>query len=418
MEQEQQIKKRKDIYRLSLCFLLFFDLICLGYAFFLSAKESIPDQICVASGETATFEYEVPGEGTLVAETVSLSEPFSISASEDSIGNYTLKSKLFGIFNLKETAVKVVSAKKVIPCGVPVGIYVKTEGLLVLDTQILSCEDGLNYEPAKNIVKAGDYILQINGKTVDSKEEFQEEVMNSGGEKVTLLVRRSGRKIKVSLTPVMTEEGVYKLGIWLRDDTQGLGTITYIDGNKFGALGHGINDYDTGTQMEIEGGSLYEARILSVQKGEKGNPGELIGQVKYGLGEYLGDISENSDQGIYGTLQCDVNKLTAMEPVEVAYKQDVKEGKAYLRIQLDGKLKDYEVQILKVDGSDRNKKQGILFEITDQELLEKTGGVVQGMSGSPIIQDGKLVGAVTHVLVNDPTRGYGIFIGNMLDAAE
>lgn len=423
MEHEYQKNKRKDLYRLSLYFLLFFDLLCLGYAFFLSAKTSIPDEIVVTSGKTASISCEVPGKATIVGDHISeqkvnLNEPFHLIAKANTTGDYTLRSSLFGFIELKETSVKVVSPKKVIPCGVPVGIYVKTKGLLVLDTQILSCEDGLNYEPAKNKIKAGDYIRKVNGKEVHSKEEFRQLVMESKGKKITLQLSRNDKKINVSLTPVMTEEGVYKLGIWLRDDTQGLGTITYIDGNKFGALGHGINDYDTGNQMDIGEGSLYEAKILSVQKGEKGNPGELIGQVKYGLGEYLGQIKENGDRGIYGTLQCDAKKLTDMEPVEVAYKQEVKEGKATLRIQLEGKIKDYAIKILKVDGSDRNKKQGILFEITDQELLALTGGVVQGMSGSPILQDGKLVGAVTHVLVNDPTRGYGIFIENMLDAAE
>lgn len=427
MDQEIKFKKRRDVYRLSLYFLLFFDILCLGYAFYLSAKNQIPDSIRLSSGETGTFSYEIPASASLsseetngsksnVVETFSLNKPFSLNAGNGT-GDYTLNSKLFGMLDLKETKVKVVSSKKVIPCGVPVGIYIKTEGLLVLDTQILSCQDGLNYEPAKNIVKPGDYILRINGKLVDTKEEFQEMVMDSGGKKVNLLLRRDGKRIKVSLNPVMTTDGVYRLGIWLRDDTQGLGTITYIDGDKFGALGHGINDYDTGTQMEIGGGSLYEARILSVQKGEKGNPGELVGQVQYGIGEYLGEVEVNGSEGIYGTVKCDISQITSMKPMEVAYKQDVKKGKAKLRIELDGKIHDYDIKILKVDGSDRNKKQGILFEITDKELLSKTGGVVQGMSGSPIIQDGKLVGAVTHVLVNDPTRGYGIFIENMLDAA-
>ena len=420
MEYKYQKNKRKDLYRLSLYFLLFFDLLCLGYAFFLFAKTSIPDEIHVTSGKTASITCDVPGKGSILgkntsAKNINLNKTFHIVTKENVTGNYTLKSSLFGLIELKETSVKVVSPKKVIPCGVPVGIYVKTKGLLVLDTQSIRGKDGKNYEPAKNKVKAGDYIRKVNGKTVNSKEEFRQTIMGSQGKKVTVELYRDEKKIHISLTPVMTEEGLYKLGIWLRDDTQGLGTITYIDGNKFGALGHGINDYDTGTQMNIGDGSLYEAKILSIQKGEKGNPGELIGQVKYGLGEYLGQIKENGDRGIYGTLQCDAKKLTNMEPMEVAYKQEVKEGKASLRIQLNGKLKDYEIKILKVDGSDRNKKQGILFEITDKELLSLTGGVVQGMSGSPVLQNGRIVGAVTHVLVNDPTRGYGIFIENMLE---
>lgn len=381
MKQKYQKNKRKDVYQLSLYFLLFFDLICLGISIFLAEKGTT----CKEAIETANQEIS--------------------SKIRDNTKNQTEKTS-------NQTG-----KKMVIPCGIPVGIYVKTEGLLVLDTQTIKAADGLSYEPAKDKVKAGDYIISVDGKKVETKEAFQEKIMDSQGKEMTLLLERAGKQKKAVVKPIMTEEGVYKVGIWLRDDTQGLGTITYIDGNKFGALGHGINDYDTGTQMNIEGGSLYEANILSIQKGKKGTPGELIGQVKYGIGQYLGKITENGEQGIYGTLSCDSEKLTTMEPVEIAEKKEVKKGNASIRIQLEGELKDYEIKILKVDYADRNKKQGILFKITDEELLELTGGVVQGMSGSPIIQDGKIVGAVTHVLVNDPTRGYGIFIENMLEAA-
>ncbi len=363
MKQQINYKKRQDFYRVLLSFLLVFDLVCLGFSFYLSKQEPILDEVSPSSG-------------------------------------------------------KIMDEKMVIPCGLPVGIYVKTEGLLVLDTQTLSCTDGLNYEPAKNIVKEGDYIKSLNGKRVDSKEEMQDLVENSGGEKIKLGIVRDEKETTVMISPIMTNDGIYKLGIWLRDDTQGLGTITYIDGTRFGALGHGINDYDTGKQMEIEGGSLYQARILSVKKGESGSPGELVGQVEYGADKYIGKIESNSEEGIYGTIECDVRKLTDQSEMPIARKKDVKKGKAYIRFVLDGKVKDYEIKIIKTDEAKRNKRQGILFEIRDEELLRVTGGVVQGMSGSPIIQNGRIVGAVTHVLVNDPTRGYGIFIENMLEATE
>ncbi len=429
-------KKRQDYYRVLLFLLLFFDCFCLGYVYYSSAKETIPDTICITSGERATFTYDVPASGTIRSVrlagqenealksnswsermNINLRHPFTLDAGQ-SAGEYELTSKLFGVLNLKQTKIKVMDEDEVIPCGMPVGIYIKTEGLLVLDTQILNCADGLNYEPAKNVVKTGDYILSANGKGVETKEELQDIIRKSGGEKISLGLRRNGKDITVSITPILTKEGDYKAGIWLRDDTQGLGTLTYIKGREFGALGHGINDYDTGTQMEIEGGSLYEARILSVKKGESGNPGELVGQVQYGKEEYIGEIESNSEEGIYGILECDISRLTDFDSMPIAYKQDVKKGKAQIRFVMDGESKDYEIKIVKVDGADRNKKQGIMFEVVDEELLSKTGGVVQGMSGSPIVQNGKLVGAVTHVLVNDPTRGYGIFSENMLEAAE
>ena len=353
-------KKRQGFYRVLLLFLLVFDFCCMGLTYYVTGTRTVSEEIHVSSA-------------------------------------------------------KVTDEKMVIPCGLPVGIYVKTDGLLVLDTQILTCADGLNYEPLKNIIKPDDYLVSVNGKKLTSKEELRDLVEKSKGEKLKIELLRSEKKILVSVRPVLANDGTYKLGVWLRDDTQGLGTITYIDGDKFGALGHGINDYDTGTQMEIEGGSLYQARILSVKKGESGTPGELVGHVDYDETKYIGRIESNREEGIYGRIECNVEDLTDYSPMPVTDKKSVKKGKAHLRFVLDGQWKDYEIRILKVDKTGRNKKQGILFEIVDEELLGKTGGVVQGMSGSPIIQDGKLVGAVTHVLVNDPTRGYGIFIENMLE---
>lgn len=425
MNQKYRLSDRKLRYRTILCLLLFLNLICLGYSFYQSVRNTIPDSIKLFAGEQSTFSYGIPASGTLTCEgedgemvesiSVNLNRPFTVKAS--STGKYMLNSRLFGLFDLKQTEVKVLDTKEVIPCGLPVGIYVRTEGLLVLDTQILSCKDGLNYEPAKNIVKSGDYILKVNGKTMEDKEEFRRIVTNSQGETMKLLISRDGEEFPVSVTPVLTREGTYKLGIWVRDDTQGLGTLTYISGNKFGALGHGISDLDTGMRMEIQGGSLYEARILSVQKGKEGTPGELIGQVRYGKNEYLGRIEKNTGFGIYGTLERPIKGFSSQKPVPIGLKQEVKPGKAKVRVVLDGISKDYDINIEKVDGSNRNIKKGMVIRITDKELLEKTGGIVQGMSGSPILQNGKFIGAVTHVFVNDPTKGYGVFAETMLNEA-
>lgn len=425
MNQKSSTSRRKIRYRQALYLLLFCNLLLCCISFYQSVQNEIPDSIKLFAGEKSTFSYGIPAKGMLSSQSeeeescetisVNLNQPFTVKA--DSTGEYVMESRLFGLFHLKKTTVKVLDTKEVVPCGLPVGIYVKTDGMLVLDTQILNCKDGLNYEPAKNIVKAGDYILKVNGQNIKGKEELKEIVAQSKGKDIELLINRDGKQFKVSVTPVMTKEGVYKLGIWVRDDTQGLGTLTYISGKKFGALGHGISDIDTGTRMEIEGGSLYEAHILAIKKGEKGSPGELIGQVSYGDAGYLGKIEDNTGFGIYGTLSRPINGLSDQKPMQIGLKQEVKKGKACIRLILDGKSKDYEIQIEKVDGSNKNIKKGMVIKITDKRLLKETGGIVQGMSGSPILQNGKLVGAVTHVFVNDPTRGYGIFIENMLDAA-
>jgi stage IV sporulation protein B len=319
---------------------------------------------------------------------------------------------------VKETEGKVSGIKTVTPCGLPVGIYIKTRGILVLGTQVLHSQDGLNYEPAKNIVRSGDLILQANGCDVTDKKEFQKLVKNSEGKEMTLLIERNGEKSTVKVTPIQTKESGYQLGIWVRDDTQGLGTLTYISGNQFGALGHGISDLDTGTRMEIVGGTLYEAQILSVQKGEKGNPGELIGQVRYGQEFYLGSILKNTGYGIYGTLEKQLEGYSNAQSVPVASTEEIKEGKASVRLVLDGVSKDYEIEIEKVDGKNKDIEKGMVLRITDSELLKKTGGIVQGMSGAPILQNGKWIGAVTHVFVDDPTRGYGVFAQNMLNESE
>lgn len=421
MNQKNCLSHRKKQYRKILVLLLILNLFCLAYSFYFSVQDQIPDSIHLFAGEQSTFSYQIPVKATVVSDqksnqnpvSLDMNRPFTMKASKG--GSYRMDTRLFGMIHLKKTKVKVLESKEVVPCGLPIGIYIKTKGLLVLDTQILNCKDGLNYEPAKNIVRSGDYILEINGKKITEKESFRKQVMNSGGKELKLLIMREGKELEAAVTPVLTKEGVYKLGIWVRDDTQGLGTLTYVSGNQFGALGHGISDLDTGTRMEIEGGQLYKARILSIQKGKKGSPGELIGQVQYGTKQYLGKIVSNTGFGIYGILEVPIKEIQNQEPVPIGLKQDVKKGKAKVRLILDGVSRDYDIEIEKVDGSNKNRKRGMVIRITDKRLLEKTGGIVQGMSGSPILQNGKLIGAVTHVFVDDATRGYGIFIENMLE---
>ena len=230
-----------------------------------------------------------------------------------------------------------------------------------------------------------------------------------------LTVLRAEEEIELSLQPVWTEEETYKVGIWVRSDAQGIGTLTYVDSQgHFGALGHGINDIDTSTLLSLEKGTLYASTIRSVIKGTKGVPGELAGVIHYRDDAVLGTIEQNTVTGIFGTLSCSLDCFHLEGPVEVAYKQEVQTGPAVIRSALDGTIREYEIEIEKVylNSSDANK--GMVIRVTDPELLELTGGIVQGMSGSPILQNGKLIGAVTHVFVQDSTSGYGIFIENML----
>ena len=259
---------------------------------------------------------------------------------------------------------------------------------------------GDTVEPADGVLKSGDYIEAINGIPALDKRDMIEAVNDAGTRPLTLNIRRDGEEMKVEMTPVQTLDGDYKLGLWIRDDTQGIGTMTYLCTNgDFGALGHGISDSDTGLLVQSSGGEVYDTEIMGIDKGTFGKPGVMSGVIYYGPGSALGDILRNRIKS---------------DAVPVGYRQDVKKGAAYIRSSVSGEVKDYRIEIQKVDYSTAHKSKDMIIKVTDPELLALTGGIVQGMSGSPIIQDGKLIGAVTHVFIQDSTRGYGIFIENML----
>ena len=308
---------------------------------------------------------------------------------------------------------------EIFPCGFSVGIYLETEGVLVVGTDTITGVDGLNYEPSNRIVKEGDYIVAVNNINVSAKSQLGFLINKYGNKPVTLRLLRDGKEIEVKVTPVCTGKNEYKIGVWVKDDSQGIGTMTYImyDGN-FGALGHGISDTDTKKLLSAENGRIYEANIWGITKGKSGTPGSLCGSINYDEKNIMAAIEENCSIGIYGNIGgyrdiLDLIEEYDLKPMEVCSKKDVKLGKAYIKTALDGKVKDYEIEITELDiDSDNNK--GMVIKVVDEELIEKTGGIVQGMSGSPIIQDGKIVGAVTHVFVRDSKLGYGIFIENML----
>ena len=305
--------------------------------------------------------------------------------------------------------------EKVIVGGMPIGIYMETDGVLVLDTDLIKCVDGNEYEPAKHLIKTGDYILSINGAKVESKRELVRAVNKLESADVVLGIRRDEEEIQVKIKCAEVAHDQYKLGIWVKDSLQGLGTLTYLTTNsKFGALGHGIHDSQSQELLEISEGTVYETTIVGIQKGERGEPGGLEGVIIYNRYNQLGTIESNTENGIYGTLENTESLFEKQEAVDICKKEDIKLGNATIRCAVDGEVKDYDIKIKNVDFYTGEVNKGIVIEVVDEELLQLTGGIVQGMSGSPILQNGKIVGAVTHVLVNDPTRGYGIFIEDML----
>ena len=309
-----------------------------------------------------------------------------------------------------------VPAGMVIPMGTAVGIKLFSDGVLVVGLSGIETENG-NISPGKESgLKAGDVITHINGNEVDTVEQVQRLVARQGEEPLTIQAVRSNKNYQFTARTVENRQGVRQLGVWLRDSMAGIGTVTYYDPNSgaFGALGHGINDADTAALMPMETGSIMSATISEVKKGLPGQPGELRGE--FDLKEDLGILSANTQRGVFGCAN-DLELPVGAQPMEMAGKDEVKVGKATILSNVRGsRVEEFDVELVCVDKGSTGTKN-MLLKVTDPELLELTGGIVQGMSGSPIIQNGKLVGAVTHVMVNDPTKGYGILIENMLEAA-
>ena len=305
--------------------------------------------------------------------------------------------------------VSAAKTKELIVAGTPFGVKFHTDGVIVVgipNENGPACEAGL---------KRGDIIISINGEPIESAEEFSEMIRASGGNDLQLHYRSGAQEHSVTVKANTDESGEYKLGIWVRDSAAGIGTVTFIDPETmaFAGLGHGICDGSGGGLIPFSFGSAEEVALSGVVVGKVGAPGELRGSF---VGRKMGKLLKNDMTGVYGVL-VEIPENLKEERYPVCRSSDIKEGKAYIYATVDGEGRQrYEIEIFGIDrdGSDRN----FSVRITDEALLAKTGGIVQGMSGSPIMQDGKLIGAVTHVLVNDPTRGYGIFIENMLEAAE
>lgn len=376
-------------------------MILLGYV---ELKDSIPDEIKLTEGQEEDLE------NVFANPLVHWDDSIPVSQAR----NFTISCSILDMVFLKNVKVEVVPREWIQVCGSTVGIYMETEGILIVDTQEIKGKDGGTYNPAANLVQPGDYITAFNNNPIEEKQELIDAVAQCDGEDVNLSLIRKGEEIQLRIQPVESTKGEYKLGIWVRDDTQGIGTLTYMDEEgRFGALGHGISDVDTGELLDIKDGELYQAQVIGIQKGSKGTPGELSGLIHYEAGNKIGEITTNCENGIYGTLS-DSSALSLCK-MEIGHKQEMTEGEASILCSLDGNLEEYQVKITKIDLNHQDTNKSFVIEITDPKLLSKTGGIVQGMSGSPVIQNGKLVGAVTHVFVQDSTCGYGIFIENMID---
>lgn len=391
----------------------------LGWLFIMWQK--LPSKIHIKQGAVEEFDFAIPAIAKISKQEraigeVDLSRPITLYAMDTD--HYKMSVQLFGFINFKETDVSVIHDVQLKPVGKPIGIYLKTKGILVLQSGEFVGEDGFNKEPCA-LLQKGDYILAYNGENIEKKQVLIEKIAESKGEPAVLTIDRNGEVFDLMVTPQKDESGAYKLGIWIRDNAQGVGTMTYVTReNEFGALGHGINDMDTSTLMNLSYGNLYQAEIISIKRGYAGEPGEMTGYISYEQEEYLGDIEKNTEEGIYGRVKESFTDDAVSDYLDIGLRQEVSLGPVQILCTLSDTAQYYDAEITDIYAQSESSSRGFRIHVTDEELLSETGGIVQGMSGAPIIQNGRIVGAVTHVLVNDPTRGYGIFIENMLEVAE
>lgn len=436
MTREQEKKYRGFLYLILLA-----GITALILTIYFAYWDKIPSTIKIRAGVEQELDFRVPISGeiyriqeeaaqvssvTELADTGILEEDEStgsihvdfahtVKVRANEIDTYQMDLKLFGVLPYKNVDVQVIQDKLLIPSGIPIGIYVKTNGVLVVGIGEFENSDGDTVSPAKYVLQKGDYILKINREEVENKKQLIRLVEESEGEDMVLTIKRNDEITDVMIEPDKNKGSEWKLGIWIRDNAQGIGTMTY-EGtdHTFGALGHGINDVDTSILMNLEEGMLYKTEIVGITRGTNGSPGELTGYIEYDSENVIGEITENTSEGIFGI--CDETRMedSAYEPIPIALKQEISLGPAQIICSVSGEPEFYDVEIVEVNLEHENVNRGIVIRVVDEKLLTLTGGIIQGMSGSPIIQNGKLVGAVTHVLVNDSTRGYGIFIEEML----
>ncbi len=321
--------------------------------------------------------------------------------------------KILGV-DFKSVPVNIYKDIKLCPGGNAFGVKLKTGGVIIVGINDI---EGYNKNPARDSgLRIGDIIISINGKRILTADDVTKAINESDGNEISISYKRNGEEQSLTLQPLLDKtDGKYKTGIWVRDSTAGIGTVTFIDPQtgSFGGLGHGICDIDTGILLPIEHGDLYNVVISGINKGAVGTPGELRG---FFLDDKKGTVNSNTECGVFGQVFEMPDELS--EPIPIALRDEIKTGPAELICTTEENVKtSYDIEIQKIFDQSTNTKNFIV-KVTDDRLIEKTGGIVQGMSGSPIIQNGKLIGAVTHVLVNDPKRGYGIFIENMLTAAQ
>ena len=383
-----------------------------NYSPWVREAASLPDALTLTSGQKFVVQTGLPmlaaSDGGTVSVLASQDERVTISAEAG--GQTSVTFSLLGLIPVHETRVNVVEERTLIPGGQAVGVALKTRGVLVVS------------DAAKGrALRAGDVILSADGKNVESTKALSEQVGTAQTDTVRLEVLRGGQTITVDAQAEPDpSDGRRKLGVWVRDSTAGVGTLTYIDpaNQTYGALGHAIVDADTGRLLAAREGAILHASIVGVTKGQSGKAGELKGNFLK-AGEQIGSLMENCEYGIYGVLDDMPENLLYPQGLRAGARSAVHTGAASIiaTVDADGP-QEYGVEIVRCFAQSEPSQKGMILRVTDERLLEKTGGIVQGMSGSPILQDGRIIGAVTHVYLSDATQGYGMYIEWMLEKSD
>ncbi len=401
-------------------------------AIYLSVLFSVPEELVLIKGQEFVYDFKNPfivnikadredfikvngGNVKATGSNVQFSHP--VSFNTDKNGSVNLDVKLFGLLPVKTVKVDIVSGKEVVACGNTVGVKLDISGILVIGVSDVETAEGQKIAPSKDTgFKPGYIITEVNGNSMENIDDLINEIDKSAGNALKIKYRYGNAIGTALMKPVRSaDDNKYHIGLWVRDSTAGIGTLTFYEpeNKSFGALGHGITDIDTGTLMPVESGEILESSILGIKAGRAGVPGELKGI--FVEDTRMGSIEKNCEAGIYGKLSPQAVGKISGKLYPIGLRSEIKEGPAVILSNIDGKnIKEYGIEIQKVSRQNTNGSKGMIIKVTDAELLNATGGIVQGMSGSPILQNGKIIGAVTHVLINDPTRGYGIFIEAML----
>lgn len=340
------------------------------------------------------------------------------SDADQEFNEYVINFKLFNLFNIKNLKVNVVKTDEVLLGGDCIGLSLKSKGVIIVGSNYIITKNG-NISPINNSdLKNGDVITHLNDIEINGLSDIQEVLNGCNGEVLTVKAKRQGKAFETTIKPELDiQTKSYKLGIWISDDAMGVGTLTFVNAEnlRYGCLGHAITDADSGETFEVGSGEIYKCNVIGVKKGTRGVPGEILGLFIKGKNAQ-GNVQKNNEFGVYGNLYDNSELSLGKTKIKIGGRLTAKPGKATILTCVDGtKIEEFDIELIKTNYQSGGKSKSMVIKITDPDLIAKTGGIVQGMSGSPIIQDGKIVGAVTHVFVNDPTKGFGLYLDWMIN---